>query len=145
MSASPWTGFLESLHSALIDEVTDRHPEPKPELGLPLRQNRFALPSSETEGLLLVEVTLGASSGITMLAFHPGFMKSLGLSHQDLWASMVRRAQTEFARRGLSPKLSAAQNLRATDTFPASSLKCARVIWIPIRLPGGQCFLGVGV
>ena len=142
---SPWTAFLESLHSALIDEITDRHPEPKPELGLPLRQNRFAVPSSEVEQLLLVEVACGASTGIALLASQAGFMKAISLTSQDLWNAMVLRAGAEFSRRGIQPNFSAVQKFQATDAFPSSTLRCARVIWIPIRLPGGQCFFGVGV
>jgi hypothetical protein len=142
---SPWTAFLESLHSALIDEITDRHPEPKPELGLPLRQNRFAVPSSEVEQLLLVEVTCGTSPGIALLASQAGFMKAIQLAPQDLWNAMVQRAGAEFSRRGIQPKFSAVQKLQATDAFPSSTLRCARVIWIPIGIPGGQCFFGVGV
>ena len=107
---SPWTAFLESLHSALIDEITERHSEPKPELGLPLRQNRFAVPSSEVEQLLLVEVACGTSPGIALLA-QAGFMKAIRLSPQDLWNAIVQRAETEFSRRGIEPRFSAAQKL----------------------------------
>src|SRR6185437_13800310 len=142
---NPWTGLLESLHSSLIDEVTDRHPEPKPELGLPLRQSRFALPSPEVEHLLLVEVSFDASQGIALLASQDGFAKSLKLDSQKLWDAMIKRAGTEFNRRQIQPKFAPVQQLRATDAFPNSTLKCGRVIWIPIRLPKGQCFFGVGV
>ena len=142
---SPWTAFLESLHSALIDELTERHPEPKPELGLPMRQNRFAMPSAEVEQLLLVEVAFAGSQGLALLASQQGFMKALELKPEKLWQAMLKRAGSEFARRQIQPKLSAIQELKATDTFPASTLQCARVIWIPVRVPGGQCFFGVGV
>jgi hypothetical protein len=142
---SPWTAFLESLHSALIDEVTDRHPEPKPELGLPLRQNRFALPAPELDELLLVDVSFSSSNGIALLASQKGFMKSLSLGSDALWNAMLKRAGTEFGRRSIQPQCSELQKFRSTDAFPSSTLKCARVIWIPIRLPGGQCFFGVGV
>lgn len=142
---SPWTALLESLHSALIDEITDRHAEPKPELGLPLRQNRFALPSPDLDRMLLVGVAFDGSQGIALLASQEGFDKSIRLSQKELWQALLKRAGSEFARRNIVPKLTSLQEVHATDTFPAATVQCARVIWIPIRLPGGQCFFGVGV
>ena len=142
---SPWTAFLESLHSALIDEITERHPEPKPELGLPLRQNRFGIPSPDVERLLIIEVSFDAGKGIALLASQQGFIKALKLNSNELWQAMLKRAGSEFMRRQIQPRFSTLQDIAATDTFPASTLQCARVIWIPIRLPGGQCFVGVGV
>lgn len=142
---SPWTALLESLHSALIDEVTDRHPEPKPELGLPLRQNRFAVPSPDLDQLLLVDVVFDSSQGIALLACQKGFTKSLKLTPRKLWDAMVSRSGSEFSRRQIQPKFMPVQEFAPTATFPNSTLKCGRVIWIPIRLPGGQCFFGVGV
>lgn len=142
---NPWTGFLESLHSALIDELTERHPEPKPELGLPLRQNRFAIPSVEIERILLAEVALGAAQGIALLASQESFHQKLKMTRDHLWEAMILRAKSEFARRGLQPKFSPIQELLATEAFPSSILKCSRVIWIPLGLPEGRCFFGVGV
>ena len=141
---SPWTALLESLHSALIDELVERHPDPKPELGLPLRQNRFAIPSPEVEQILLVEVGFAASQGIAALASQKGFMKAVSLEPSLLWQAMLHRAKAEFSRRQIQPKLSSAQQLQATAAFPPSTLRCSRVIWIPVRVPGGQCFFGVG-
>lgn len=142
---SPWTAFLESLHSAFIDELTDRHPEPKPELGLPLRQNRFGIPSPEIEQLLIVEVAFDNSHGIALLACQSGFAKGLGEPQRKLWEAMVNRAGSEFSRRGIRPKFFPVQEFRSADTFPPSTLNCSRVIWMPIRIPAGQCFFGVGV
>ena len=142
---SPWTALLESLHSALIDELVERHPEPKPELGLPLRQNRFAVPSVGIERLLLAEAGFDASQGIALLATEPGFMRKLALTHQQLWQAMLARATGDFARRGIQPRFAAAREFRATEAFPPSTLRCARVIWIPLRIPSGECFFGIGV
>jgi hypothetical protein len=145
-AASPWTGLLESLHSALIDELIERHPEPKPELGLPVRQNRFAIPAIEIERLFLVEVDFGTSQGITLLASQDSFHQTIKLTREQLWKAMLHRAGPDFTRRNIQPKLSSPQELLvSTDAFPSSTLKCARVIWIPLGIPAGKCFLGVGV
>jgi hypothetical protein len=142
---NPWNAFLESLHSALIDELIERHPEPKPELGLPLRQNRFAIPATEVEQLLLTEVSFDSSKGVALLASPQTFTKALGCNHGKLWQAMVKRAGSEFARRQIQPKFAAIQEFKATDAFPPSTLHCARVIWIPLKIPAGSCYFGVGV
>jgi hypothetical protein len=142
---SPWSSLLESLHSALIDELTERHPEPKPELGLPIRQNRFAVPSTEIEKFFLVELSFGASQGIALLASQDSFHEKILISRDKLWAAMVHRATSEFARRNIQPKFQPSREFHSTDAFPSSTLKCARVIWIPLGIPSGKCFFGVGV
>ena len=72
---SPWTALLESLHSALIDEVTDRHPEPKPELGLPKRQSQFAFPSLEAPTTLWVNMSSAIQRGPPCSRFNLDFSK----------------------------------------------------------------------
>ena len=66
---SPWTALLESLHSSLIDELTDRHPEPKPELGMPIRMNAFVAPSAELQTALVSLVVIQSQLGLAVLAF----------------------------------------------------------------------------
>ena len=141
---SPWTALLESLHSALIDEVTDRHPEPKPELGLPKRQSQFAFPSPEIPTTLWVEVNFGTSKGSAMLAFQPGFIKALKLkTSQQLWEAMLKRAGSEFARRQIQPIFAGVSELASSAPIPKELAALPRVVWIPIKLPGGECFFGI--
>jgi hypothetical protein len=145
---SPWTALLESLHSALIDEVTDRHPEPKPELGLPKRQSQFAFPSPEVSTVLWLEVSFatatGPSRGATMLALQPGFLKDLKLkTPQQLWEAMLKRAGSEFARRQIQPVFAGLSELTPSAASPKELAALPRVVWIPIKLPGGDCYFGV--
>jgi hypothetical protein len=141
---SPWTALLESLHSALIDEVTDRHPEPKPELGLPKRQSQFAFPSPEIPTTLWVDVSFGPSKGAAMLAFQPGFIKALKFkTSQQLWEALLKRAGSEFARRQIQPIFGGVMELHSTGTVPKDLTELPRVVWIPIKLPGGECFFGI--
>ena len=141
---SPWTSLLESLHSALIDEIAERHPEPKPELGMPMRQNRFALPGPLVESVLMVEVSFESSRGIALIASNSACLKSLRLTHQTLWASLLKRADSEFIRREIRPKMGQVVQFKATDPIPRQTLDFKRVIWIPIRIPAGDCFFGIG-
>jgi len=145
---SPWTALLESLHSALIDEVTDRHPDPKPELGLPKRQSQFAFPASDVPTTLWLEVTFttaaGASKGAAMLAFQPGFLKDLKLkTSQQLWEAMLKRAGSEFARRQIQPVFGGLSELASSSPVPKELGALPRIVWIPIKLPGGDCYFGI--
>src|SRR4051812_31960997 len=102
---SPWTALLESLHSALIDEITERHPDPKPELGMPLRQSRFALPSAKVDAIILSEVSFDQSKGIALIATSTACLKTLKITNSDLWKALLKRAGSEFSRRQIQPKL----------------------------------------
>lgn len=143
---NPWTALLESLHSALIDELCERHPEPKPELGLPKRLPRLDSPDPAITSLFVCDASfpIGAP-GVAVLAIAPGCRKALKLEPPALWAAMLKRAGSEFMRRGIRPKLGAGFELAAPFALPEGSAVPGRVVWIPFRLPAGPCFLGVGV
>ena len=70
---SPWTALLQSLHSALIDEVTDRHPEPKPELGFPKKQSQFQFPAPN---VLWIKTSFPRNPLGQCYAFQPEFLKT---------------------------------------------------------------------
>lgn len=146
---SPWTALLESLHSALIDELTERHPEPKPTLGMPLRQRALEAPSGATQ-ILFCEASfqaeaLGASRGSAMLAFEPMFMKAIGLSAEAFWSALLKRAGAEFARRGISPRLTPPVIQNPPIRLPSGYSDPQRVVWIPFQIPSGSCYLGLAV
>ncbi|MCM2323311.1 MAG: hypothetical protein NDJ90_08615 [Oligoflexia bacterium] len=147
-----WTALLESLHSSLIDELIERHPEPKPTLGMPLRQKQ---PQAPVAGkLLLCEVLFGDEKsglqrGTAMLAFEPPFMKALAVGPVDFWSAILKRAGSEFQRRNIRPRISNPVEVEARTNeaiqLPQGFAPPTRVIWIPFQVPKGSCYLGMAV
>lgn len=155
---SPWTALLESLHSALIDELTERRPEPKPGLGLPLRKSSWSMPPTTASRILLVEVTQkdiaqvmpgSPPVGFVGLALDPECERHLGCDTETLWNAILKRAGSEFARRGIRPLVSRTLSTDQKAGLPASLAKSAqeptRVVWIPLSLGEGSVFLGLGI
>lgn len=145
---SPWTALLESLHSALVDELTERHPEPKPELGMPQRHRELQLPTPGLVGALICEVSFTQEGGpdirgFALFAADPECSVKLKADSHKLWLALVKRAGGEFAFRGIKPRMSDAQEL-VTAQLPAGFPVPSRVIWIPFKLNPGSCYLGVG-
>jgi hypothetical protein len=149
---SPWTALLESLHSALIDELTDRHPEPKPELGMPQRHRQLVLPATGPLTAVICEVSFALAQptaastetrGFALIAVDETCAKRLKLDATQLWNSLIKRAGGEFGFRGIQPRLGNLQELKSS-TLPAGFAEPARVIWIPFKLGSGACYLGVG-
>jgi len=142
---NPWTAIFQSVHSALIDELTERHPEPKPELGMPVREADYRVPDPALTSVLVTEVGIGEARGILFLASEPGFARALKLPAPELWAAIMKRAGAEFMRRGVRPVLSEPVTLLATSPLPVHLPQVGRVVWIPFRIPAGRCHLGLGV
>mgnify|MGYP001580052998 CR=1 FL=1 len=142
---SPWTLLLESLHSAMIDELTERHPKPKPELGLPMRKTRIELPDPSLIQTLFISVDLGGTRGILMLASQPEFMKAIQLSSQDFWNAIFKRTGSEFARRNITPRFSPPESIEGPLTVQVRGQGPLRVVWIPFKIPAGACYLGLAV
>ncbi|OFZ17765.1 MAG: hypothetical protein A2X94_04135 [Bdellovibrionales bacterium GWB1_55_8] len=141
-----WNALLESLHSAAIDELTEKFPEPKPELGLPKRASGFDAPLGCTSNLIVRTSGVEAGhalSGWVMLACDADFARAITL--ESLWGELQNRAQREFLRRGIVPKFSgpSVAPVRIADTNGLALP--SRVIWMPFRLAPGQLQLGVGV
>jgi hypothetical protein len=142
---SPWTALLQSLHSAVIDEVTDRHPEPKPELGLPKKQSAFQFPSAQASKLFWVKASFSESTGAVLIAFQEEFFQALGVSVAQFWELIAQRADGEFARRNIAPLFEKRAEFSSPAQTPDELVRLSKVVWIPIELPGGQCWLGIGV
>lgn len=145
---SPWTALLESLHSALIDELTERHPEPKPELGMPQRHRQLALPAPGLQGALICEASFaleagGETRGFALFAADAEAVLKLKLSSRKLWDALIKRAGREFMFRNIKPRLGDAKELPSAELPPGFATP-ARVIWIPFKLNPGTCYLGVG-
>ena len=142
---SPWTAFLESLHSALLDELIERHPEPKPELGLPMRKSQFALPEPSATAIVLCEVEQADKSrGIGCIAMNSGCSNTLGIGPKALWDACMKRAGADFARREIRPRISQVVEVKNTIPLPKGFPEPTRVIWIPVRFPSGSCYFGMG-
>ena len=142
---NPWTAVLQSVHSALIDELTDRHPDPKPELGLPVRQSGYVLPEPGLSSVLVCELELVGTRGILLIASEPGFGRALKLGPEELWSAILKRAGGEFARRGIQPAFYSPLNVVGGGPLPKHLPIPGRLVWIPFSIPGGRCFLGMGV
>jgi hypothetical protein len=167
---SPWTAFLESLHSAWVDELNERLPGIKPELGMPIRQKVPAFPSAEVASTVICEVGFvreeasaavvtggsGESRGFAMLALDVDARKKLGLEPRAAWDALMRRAGGEFGFRKISPRIGTPQEAKTGAAsggasggasilaLPAGFVTPGRVIWIPFRLHPGVSYLGVG-
>jgi hypothetical protein len=141
---SPVTALLESLHSSMIDELTERHPEPKPGLGMPVRQPRFASPHPDLGSALACEVALAQAQAVVILAFAPAALKALRTDTRAFWDSLLKRAGTEFMRRGIRPRLGKIVEIDCKAGLPAGMLAPQRLIWIPFSLGSAVCFLGIG-
>jgi len=143
---SPWTTLLESFHSSLIDELIERHPEPKPELGLPTRKPKFELPETGLASVICATADFGSSpTGCVALCLSAGAAKKLKLQSSELWAAVGKRAVVEFGHRGIQPRLGQATPLGAGGTLPAGFSEPQRMVWIPFRIGGDVIYLGMGV
>lgn len=142
--SSPFTALFESLHSAWIDELTERFPDPKPELGMPMRFSELAAPVAGLAQVVRVEVEIGGKKGVALLALSQKAMEKLGCSGAELWGALGERAQKEFAFRGIRPTLSKAGQYSGEDWTLGKPEGFSRLIWVPVSLDGSACFLGVG-
>lgn len=149
---SPWTALLESLHSALIDELIELHPEPKPELGMPQRHRNLVMPASGALSAVICEVSFvlaqptsqqTETTGFALIALDEACAKKLKLDARKLWSALIKRAGREFGFRGIQPRLGDLKDLKS-PTLPPGFSEPARVIWIPFKLGAGTCYLGVG-
>lgn len=150
---SPWTALLESLHSALIDELTERHPEPKPELGMPQRHKQLAMPAPTALQVVICEVRFVLEKpdaqgnpelrGFALLAADADCARKLKLDAEKLWEAILKRAGGEFMFRNIKPRLGSARALSEPE-LPSGFAEPTRVIWIPFKLNPGTCYLGVG-
>ncbi len=139
---NPWNALLESLHSALIDELVERVPEPKPELGLPSRQTGFSLPEPRISEVWSVQVELqGSGRGKILIGLSTGAAAAMGVSAEALFEAVWSRAQRcEFSRRGLQPVIQPGRlQSRADDP------EVTRILGFPFRITQEPLWLAVGL
>lgn len=145
---NPWQGLLESLHSALIDELTERDPAVKPELGMPGRRPRWDLPEGASGAIVCVADygDTGTGAGVAALAWGPGTSgRGPGASTaREVWDALLKRAAGELSRRGLKPRFATPAGPGGGAGLPPGASPPGRVIWIPLRAPDYAYFLGIG-
>lgn len=142
---TPWTALLESLHSAMIDELIGTYPDLKPQLGMPIRQREYRLPTSSVSSVVVCEILLERARGLGFLAGDASFNQAIRLSIPELWDKILKRAGSEFFRREIRPKLGLTLSLVPTEDLPKRMGEPTRVIWIPVKIGAGSCYLGMGV
>jgi hypothetical protein len=141
---NPWNLLLESLHSALIEELTARSPEPRPALGLPRSEATLMWPDPDVPELQTIEVTLGGQSGKVLLGVEPAAYTKLNCNAECLWNGILAKAEnSEFPRRNLSPAFELPRRITARAIFELP--KPTRVIWIPVSLLPGRIYLGIAL
>ena len=136
---SVWNQILQATHSALIDELNERFPDEKLELGLPKRFDGYGTVTSDPQILFWETRSAAEGNGFTALA---GTVKQSTKELADIFAKARVRAEKEFKIRGVAASFGAAM------TGPPAA---RMTIWLPmaIRRPKEtQSFdlaLGLGV
>ncbi len=100
-----------------------------------MRQNQFALPDSSLE-LFQCVFQLEGAKGLGLLALDASLPKAAKLTGAQFWDSILKRARTEFTQRKVAP-------VTSENGPEVGTLK--KVIWFPIKLDFGRCFIGLGV
>ncbi len=141
---NPWTSYLQALHSALIDELVELAPDPKPVLKMPERFNSWILPEATLTSVCIIPTEFKDHPlGFGVIALSELAVQRLGLSAHDFWSRIYKKAGVEFHRRNIKPITSDAM----TPSQVAKDLgKLTRMIWTPVMLAEGEeCYFGVGI
>jgi hypothetical protein len=150
----PWTALLQSLHSALIDELVERVPEPKPTLGMPIRFSGWKLPDSTNALSLYLEFCEfkeglpgpTKKEGFAVIALTESASQRLHLTPENFWKAVFKRTGTEFNYRKIRPIWSRGMSCSGDAQSSLEKLAPTRLIWTPIELgPGEKVFFGVGI
>lgn len=140
-----WAALLESLHSALVDELIACFPGQKLELGMPIGKNSFELPSSSINRSVFSSFRVEAVSGLILLAFEGDPRKILGISGLALWEKVLKRAGSEFARRGIHPHIDPAWEHDHFTRLPENVSTPSRVVWTPFKITEFRIYFGMGL
>jgi hypothetical protein len=134
--------LLQYLHSALIDELSERLPKEPLVLGLPKREQKWFLPSCNevaASSSVSCEVTgPGGQKYLACLAFDEALWSKLkGVSREKFWESVRGRAAKEFKQRSIECAFSV--------DIPVENLSkdVKLVVWLTIKVGPGICCPGV--
>jgi len=117
---SVWNAILQATHSALIDELNDRFPAEKLELGLPKRIDG-AVGAEPGARVLFRAVTSAEGPGFLALS---GNVKQNAHELADVLAKTVTRAEKEFTIRKIDARFGA--------PLPTAPARVSMTIWLPI-------------
>ncbi len=124
---SIWNAVLQTTHSALIDELNEKFPENRLELGLPKRFHLYeALPHQTVSVWQTLHSENPAEPGIAV----SGLAGSKGQTAGELQALATRlrsRFEAEFKFRGIPVR---------TGDWTAHPPSTRMVIWLPISIIG---------
>ena len=141
-----WSELLQALHSAMMEELSERFPHAKFELGLPRRVEKLAFPPTSTQSLV-TQVRIGDFSGVVTVGYGMGQNAKEVAQIMD---QVKKRATKEFTRRRISPQFGVYAVHRSGEIKPAW-LQCepSVIIWLPIQVLVGKTpltfDLGVGL
>ena len=144
---NPLTAILQASHSALIDELCERHPEPKPVLGMPTRFAHWLAPHGGLQRAYTAFFELGKEvslEGILTLAATNGVSAALNLSVEKLASNWLMRCGSEFHRLNVSPALRpfSWEDFTTPPRNP-ELVRVTRLIWMPIQLGAETVYMGI--
>lgn len=140
---NPWTALLESIHSAVIDELNERFPDIRPVLGLPSRCSEWKTLDPDVARYLVFDVEIQRQRGLAAVGLAPPLERKL--KTEVFWEALIKRADSEFHRRGIQPRFGSGIVVAPQAPLPKSFTLPSRVIWIPIVVDGDPCVFGIGI
>jgi hypothetical protein len=116
----------------------ERHPEPKPELGLPQKVLGADLPAPGLPHLFYTELLVPEApgeSGYGILTWDEACAEKLAISPEELWNFVFLRAQNDALKHG-----------KPLPVEPGSGKgQLGQTVWFPFRLGQGRFFFGLGI
>jgi hypothetical protein len=136
---SGWSTVFQTLHSCLIDELTDRYPDPQPVLGLPRKFPGFCMPhGAEHPELWYAPLSLDGKQAWFILATQSRTRENFPRSWNEFWASLLKTIEHE---KGIRKQAFEVGKPQPMETPP----EVTQLIWVPFALGGGTCFMGMGI
>ncbi len=151
---TPWTAFFHSVHSSLIDELNERFPDSKPELKMPVRFSGFAYLAGMTQACLsAIQIRMEGEPtwGYLTLAWDANALQTFQNNPNELWSALLRRAGSEFSRRGIQPQFEVPRLISLhpdSDPYfewPKAWPTPEKTVWVPFLLQRGTVSFGLSV
>ncbi len=142
-----WKELFQSLHSAMIDELNDRLPDEKPELGLPFRGARWTSPTASLAEAAVQVMSFPQTPipGFAAIVLEAGARQTLNCGASQFLDAVVRRSEADRERRRLRLVAQKLEHLEDAGKLAAGLPPPDRVLWTPIGISGGRCFLAVAI
>ncbi len=138
-SKTGWGAVFQTLHSSLIDELTDRYPDPQPVLGLPKKYPGYVLPpGAEHPEVWFAPLKMDGKEAYFILATQSRSRENFPKSWNELWASLAKTIDHERGIRNQEFEMGKAHPLESPPAI-------TQLIWVPFVLGQGTCFMGMGI